>query len=54
MPGFYMNNLPGQRLLASPSNPQKYILSLPLPATTRLPLFAAEVDTGTFGTAPPL
>ncbi|KAH8601981.1 hypothetical protein B0O99DRAFT_714091 [Bisporella sp. PMI_857] len=46
-PGFYMNNLPGQRLSFSAST-KSWTLSLPVPGDTRLPLFAAELDTGKF------
>ena len=46
-PGFYMNNLPGQRFSLFPTT-NKWRLSLPFPITTRIPLFAAEYDTGKF------
>ena len=46
LPGFYMSNLTTFMRPAPPDN--AYTLALPLPPTTKIPLFAAELDTGKF------
>ncbi|KAL2070147.1 hypothetical protein VTL71DRAFT_13173 [Oculimacula yallundae] len=47
MPGFYMNNLPGQVFKQSPPD-NAWTLGLPVPSTAPVPLFAAIEDTGKF------
>ncbi|KAL1742765.1 hypothetical protein HDZ31DRAFT_42531 [Schizophyllum fasciatum] len=47
--GFYMSNLPGQALYATPSG--KWVLALAMPDDAPIPLFAAEHDTGKFAKA---
>lgn len=46
MPGFYMSNLASGML--HPSSPNEYILALPIPSRTQIPLFDAGADTGKF------
>ncbi|KAL1745763.1 hypothetical protein HDZ31DRAFT_81735 [Schizophyllum fasciatum] len=46
LPGFYMSNIPGNSLRASPDG--KWGLNLPMPDDAPIPLFAAERDTGKF------
>jgi hypothetical protein len=47
MPGLYMSNLPGSSLrLTPPSN--TYTLSMPVPSSSPVPLFATNADTGKF------
>lgn len=46
MPGFYMSNLASGMLHLS--SPNEYILALPIPARTQIPLFDAGADTGKF------
>lgn len=48
MPGFYMSNLATGMLHPSPTSPNEYILALPIPPHTPIPLFDAEADTGKF------
>lgn len=49
MPGFYMSNLASGMLHpASPTSPNEYILGLPIPPHTQIPLFDASADTGNF------
>lgn len=47
MPGFYMSNL-GSGMLHPSSSPNEYILALPIPSHTQIPLFDAVGDTGKF------
>lgn len=46
MPGFYMSNLASGMLHLS--SPNEYILALPIPPRTQIPLFDAGADTGKF------
>ena len=46
MPGFYMSNFASGML--HPSSPNEYILALPIPSRTQIPLFDAGADTGKF------
>lgn len=49
MPGFYMSNLASGMLHpSSPTTPNEYILALPIPPHTQIPLFDAGADTGNF------
>ncbi|KAL9625975.1 MAG: hypothetical protein Q9164_007971 [Protoblastenia rupestris] len=45
MPGFYMSNFEG---MMNPGPNGAYMLALPMPPTTPIPLFDAEDDTGKF------
>jgi hypothetical protein len=47
MPGIYMSNFPGQRFALNPAT-KTWTLTMPMPSTTPLPLFAGEFDTGKF------
>lgn len=47
MPGFYMSNLPGGSLRQGPPN-NDWALSLPIPASTPVPLLDTAKDTGSF------
>jgi hypothetical protein len=47
MPGCYMNTISNQTLSLSPST-KRWTLTYPMAPTTKLPLFAAEFDTGKF------
>ncbi|KAH7408988.1 NmrA-like family protein [Cadophora sp. MPI-SDFR-AT-0126] len=44
--GLYMSNIPGQWLRPSPQPPHNYTLSLPVPSSSPVPLFATLSDTG--------
>jgi uncharacterized protein YbjT (DUF2867 family) len=47
MPGFYMSNLPGSSLRPSPPD-NAWTLTMPVPASAPVPLFATIQDTGKF------
>jgi uncharacterized protein YbjT (DUF2867 family) len=47
LPGFYMSNIPGGSMRQNPANGNAWTFSLPVPATTRIPLFD-PADTGKF------
>lgn len=49
MPGFYMSNISGGMMHPSPdSSEHEYVLTLPIPDHTPIPLFDADDDTGKF------
>ncbi|KAK6214730.1 NmrA-like family protein [Colletotrichum tabaci] len=47
LPGFYMSNLPGGMLRQTPPD-NAWALTLPIPASSPIPLFDAAADTGKF------
>jgi hypothetical protein len=47
MPGFYMSNIPGGNMRPSPPD-NAWTLSMPVPATAPVPLFATNEDAGKF------